>query len=104
MPTTGFGNLKDMDVVVIGASTTGLSCIRLAAQVGARVYCASNENAYPTRSRYFKAPPPVENGVWRGQLGETGHTYLEQSLFRQCVLIPATDDSAMWDFTWLRWI
>ncbi len=85
-----------LDTVIVGSSTTGLSCMRLASQAGARAYGACDKGSWPTRTRHYHELPAGKDGIWRGQLGEEGNAYLEQLPFASAVLIPATDDSALW--------
>jgi D-aspartate ligase len=83
-------------VIVIGSSTTALSCLRLSARAGAVTYAACPSDSWPSRTRWFRPVPMTSIGVWCGELGERGLDFLRALPFEQCVLIPATDDSACW--------
>ena len=85
-----------MPVVVIGASTTALSCLRLIAQAGYPAYAACPSDAWPSKTRYFRACPPRDGSIWHGELGRAGLRLLQALDFERCILIPTADDAALW--------
>lgn len=83
-------------VIVIGAATTAMSCLRLVARTGHPVFAACPIGSWPTRTRHYRPCPQAGGRIWRGELGDAGLEFLRGMPFRQCVLIPTADDAAIW--------
>jgi predicted ATP-grasp superfamily ATP-dependent carboligase len=86
----------EIPVVVVGSWTTALSVIRLASKVCDSVYAACPIGSWPCQTKYYRELEISNGDIWRGELGESGYSYIRQLPFDRCVLIPAADDAALW--------
>ena len=80
--------------IVIGRGFTGLGALRSLVLGGISAFIACPEGDLATRSRWYRAPPGPE--IWDGDVGPRAAAALQASSLARAVLIPGSDDAAMW--------
>ena len=85
-----------LPVIVIGRSTTALSIQRLVAKLGYPVHAACPRDSWAASTKHYRPLPATFLGRWRGELGKFGYAHLHALPFERAVLIPSSDDDALW--------
>ena len=85
-----------MPVIVVGGSTTALSVQRLVAKLGHPVFAACTSASAAARTRHYRPLPSTSQGRWYGELGEKGYTHLRALPFDRAIIIPSSDEDALW--------
>ena len=83
-------------MLVIGRATTALGAKRIAVRAGYEVFSVCPPNSWAARTRYHRALPASERGVWQGELGDEGLEFLRALPFERAVPIPTSDHTALW--------
>lgn len=79
--------------LVLGAGITVLGAIRALSQAGIPVFAACPPGDIARRSRWYR---PADLAPWNGQPGVTPAEALEALPFDRAVLIPCSDQAALW--------
>ena len=87
---------SSLPVIVIGESTTALSIQRLVAKLGYPVHAACTRDSWSASTKHYRPLPATFLGRWRGELGKFGYAHLHALPFEQAILIPSSDDDALW--------
>ena len=85
-----------LPVIVIGRSTTAVSIQRLVAKLGYPLHAACPRDSWAASTKHYRPLPATFLGRWRGELGKFGYAHLHALPFEQAVLIPSSDDDALW--------
>lgn len=88
--------MDNTPVIVVGQATTALSVQRLVARLGYPVYAACTPNAWASKTRHYRPLPAVNGRRWEGEVDVAAYEYLRRSAFERAILIPASDDAALW--------
>lgn len=84
---------EDVPALVIGSGITVLGAVRALGRAGNRVYAACPPRDYARRSRWYR---PLPLPPWDGRGGEPAASALEALPFERAVLIPCSDQTALW--------
>lgn len=87
---------SSLPVIVVGPSTTALSIQRLVAKLGYPVHAACPRDSWSASTKHYRPLPATYLGRWRGELGKFGYAHLHALPFERAVLIPSSDDDALW--------
>lgn len=87
---------SSLPVIVVGKSTTALSIQRLVAKLGYPVHAACPQDSWSASTKHYRPLPATYLGRWRGELGKFGYAHLHALPFEKAVLIPSSDDDALW--------
>ncbi len=79
--------------LVLGAGITVLGAVRALARAGNAVFAACPPCDYARRSRWYR---PVALAPWDGRGGAPAVSELERLPFERAVLIPCSDQTALW--------
>jgi predicted ATP-grasp superfamily ATP-dependent carboligase len=80
--------------IVVGRAQTGLGTLRSLRLAGIPAYVACPRGDLATRSRWYRPTPgPVR---WNGELGQEAQAALTAMPLQRAVLIPGSDDAALW--------
>ncbi len=84
---------EDVPALVIGSGITVLGAVRALGRAGNRVFAACPPGDYARRSRWYR---PLALAPWDGRAGEPAASALAALPFERAVLIPCSDQTALW--------